>query len=141
MVSSKARVALLDELSSSRSEISSLHSEDPINVHILGDSTCVISAINKVATSFNPLMHSRLADIHHTLDSIRKQADVMPIQYIPSEENIANIATRSETSLSMLRSDSLWQFKPHWLSLPRMQWPSSRTFTKEEILIMNEKSY
>ena len=56
----------------------------------------------------------------------------MPIQYIPIKENITDIAIRSETSLSMLRSDSLWQFKCHWLSLPRMQWPSSRTFAKEE---------
>ena len=85
--------------------------------------------------------YSRLSYIHPTLDYIRKQAKVMPLQYILLKENIADIATRSQTSLSMLRSDSLWQFKPHWLSLPRMQWPSSRTFTKEEFLIMNEKSY
>jgi len=78
-------------------------------------------------------MYSRLSYLHHTLDYIRKQAKVMPIQYIPLKENIADIATRPETSLSMLRLDSLWQFKPHWLSLPRMQWPSSRTFAKEEL--------
>ena len=82
-------------------------------VHILGDSTCVISAMDKVATSFNPFMHSRLADIHHTLDSIKKQAEVMPIQHIPSKENIADIATRSETSLSTLGPDSLWQIGPN----------------------------
>ena len=57
----------------------------------------------------------------------------MPIQYIPSKENIADIATRSETSLSMLGLESLWQTGPHWLSLPRMQWPASRYFAKEEI--------
>ena len=69
--------------------------ETPRDVHILGDSTCVISAMDKVATSFNPFIHSRLADIYHTLDSIKKQAEVMPIQHIPSKENIADIATRS----------------------------------------------
>ena len=77
-------------------------------------------------------MHSRLADIHHTLDSIKKQAEVMPIQHIPSKENITDIATRSETSLSMLGPDSLWQTGPNWLSLPRQQWPASRSFAKEE---------
>ena len=88
--------------------------------------------MDKVATSFNPFMHSRLSDIHHTLDYIRKQAKVMPIQYIPSKENIADIATRSETSLSMLGPESLWQTGPNWLSLPRQQWPASRSFAKEE---------
>ena len=120
LVTSKARVAPLDGLTIPRSELSSLQlltrllaktikalPETPSNVHILGDSTCVISAMDKVATSFNPFMHSRLSDIHHTLDYIRKQAKVMPIQYIPSKENIADIATRSETSLSMLGTESL----------------------------------
>ena len=88
--------------------------------------------MNKVATSFNPFMYSRLSYIHHTLDYISKQAKVMPIQYIPSKENIADLATRSETSLSMLGPDSLWQTGPNWLSLPRLQWPASRSFAKEE---------
>ena len=92
-----------------------------------------MNAMNKVSTSFNPFMYSRVLYLHHTLDYIRKQAKVMPLQYIPLKENIADIATRSETSLSMLRSDSLWQFKPYWVSLPRKQWPSSRTFAKGEI--------
>ena len=56
----------------------------------------------------------------------------MPTQYILSKENIADIATRSETTLSMLGPESLWQTGPHWLSLPRMQWPASRLFAKEE---------
>ncbi len=70
--------------------------------------------MDEVATSFNPYMHSRLLDIHHTLDYIRKQAKVMPIQYIPLKENIADIATRSETSLSMLGVRILI---PNWSSL------------------------
>ena len=81
--------------------------EIPSNGHILGDSTCVINAMNKVTTSFNPFMYSRLSYLHHTLDYIRKQAKVMPIQCIHLKANIADIAARSETSLSMLRSDYL----------------------------------
>ena len=87
-----------------------------------------MNAMNKVSTSFNPFMYSRVLYLHHTLDYIRKQAKVMPIQYIPLKENIADIATRSETSLSMLGPESLWQTGPHWLSLPRMQWPASIFF-------------
>ena len=126
LITSKAKVAPMDGLTIPRSELISLQlltrllaktikalPKVPSDVHILGDSTCVISAMDKVATSFNPFMHSRLADIHHTLDSIRKQAEVMPIQYIPSKKNIADIATWSETSLSMLGPDSLWHTSPN----------------------------
>ena len=64
--------------------------EQTSNVHILGDSTCDISTMDNIATSFNPFMHSRLSDIYHTLDVIREQANVMHIHYIPSKENIAD---------------------------------------------------
>ena len=74
----------------------------------------------------------RLSYLHHTLDYIRKQSKVMPIQYIPAKKNIADIATRSETTLSILWPESLWKTGPHCLSLPRMQWPASRYFAKEE---------
>ena len=96
LVTSKARVAPLDGLIIPRSELSSFQlltrllgktikalPETLRNVHTLGDSTCVINAMDKVATFFNPFMHSRISDIHHTLDYIRKQAKVMSIQYIP----------------------------------------------------------
>ena len=109
---SKARIALLDEFFTSRSELSSLirilakdikaQSENLINVHILGDSTCVISAISQAATFFKLYMHFRMTVIHLTIDNIRKQAKAMPIQYILSKEKNTGIATRSETSLSML---------------------------------------
>ena len=81
MISSKAGVALLNDLTTSKSELSALqfltrllakdikaHPELHINVHILGDSTCVISAISQAATFFNPYMHSRLLDIYLKLD-------------------------------------------------------------------------
>ena len=119
----------MDAITIPRSELSSLQlftrllaktikalPELPSNVHILGDSTCVLSAMDKVATSFNPFMHSRLSDIHHTLDYFRKEAKVMPIICIPSKENIADIVTRSETSLSTLGPESMLQSGPHWLN-------------------------
>ena len=53
--------------------------EPPSNVHILGNSTCVISAMDKVAMSFNPFMHSTLSDCRNDLDYIRKQSNVLPI--------------------------------------------------------------
>ena len=90
--SAMLKVAPLDGLTVPRSELSALQiltrllsktikvlPETFSDVPILGDSTCVISAMDKVATSFNPYMHSRISDIHHTLDLIRKQANVLPI--------------------------------------------------------------
>ena len=67
-----------------------------------------MNAMNRVLTSFNPFMYSRVLYLHHTLDYIRKQDKVMPIQYILTKENIAYIATRSEISLSTLGPDALW---------------------------------
>merc|ERR1712082_456668 len=97
LVTAKAKVTPLDGLTIPRSELSALQiltrllaktikalPETPSEVHILGDSTCVISAKDKVATSFNPYMHSRISDIHHTLEIPRKQVTVLPIQHISS---------------------------------------------------------
>ena len=125
LVTAKARVTPLDGLSIPRSELSALQlltrllaktiralPETPSEVHILGDSTCVISAMDKVATSFNPYMHSRISDIHHTLDILRKQVTVLPIQHIPSNENVADMATREETLVSTIGPESLWQSGP-----------------------------
>ena len=36
----------------------------------LGDSTCIISALEKNATAFNPYMHARLSEIHNLRDKI-----------------------------------------------------------------------
>ena len=51
--------------------------------------------MNKVATPIDPFMYSRVSSLHHALDYMRKQAKVMPIQYILTKENIAYIAVRS----------------------------------------------
>jgi len=62
-----------------------------------------------------------------------KQAKVFPFQNIPSKENIADITTRSETQVSTLGPNSIWQLGPAWLSKPRKDWPATRSFIKEEL--------
>merc|ERR1712089_3068 len=146
LLTAKAKVTPLNGLTIPRSELTALQiltrllakavkalPDTPSEVHILGDSTCVISALDKVATCFNPFMHSRISDIHHTIEVIGKQAKVFPIQYIPSKENIADIATRSETLVSTIGPNSIWQIGPTWLSQPRKNWPATRSFIKEEL--------
>merc|ERR1712101_13127 len=78
-------------------------------------------------------MHSSISDIHHTLEVIGKQAKVSPIQHIPSKENIADIATRTETLVSTIGLESIWQIGPKWLTQPRTEWPATRAFAKEEL--------
>merc|ERR1711867_326868 len=146
LLTSKAKVTPLDGLTIPRSELIALQiltrllakavkalPDTPSEVHILGDSTCVISALDKVATCFNPFMHSRISDIHHNIEIIGKQAKVFPLQYIPSKEIIADIATRSETLVSTIGPNSIWQLGPAWLSQPRKNWPATRSFIKEEL--------
>ena len=48
-----------------------------------------MNAMNRVLTPIDPFMYSRVSSLHHGLDYMRKQAKVMPIQYIPTNENIA----------------------------------------------------
>merc|ERR1712089_52606 len=146
LLTAKAKVTPLDGLTIPRSELTALQiltrllakavkalPDTPSEVHILGDSTCVISALDKVATCFNPFMHSRISDIHQNIEILGKQAKVSPLQYISSKENIADIATRSETLVSTIGPESIWQIGPKWLAQPRSEWPATRDFAKEEL--------
>ena len=72
------------------------------NIHISGESKCVIGALDKVATSFNQYMHCRLTDIHHLLGTMQNFANFRPLKHIPSKENVVDLATSSETSLSSI---------------------------------------
>ena len=68
---------------------------------------CVIGVLDKVATSFNPYMHSRLSDIYHLLGTMKNFANVLPIKNFPSKENFIDLATRFETTLSSIEPRSL----------------------------------
>ena len=79
LVAAKARVTPLKAgLTIPRSELSglllctrlisrteSLYSGGFGSVSCLGDSTCIISSLDKTATSFSPFMHARLSEIHN----------------------------------------------------------------------------
>merc|ERR1711867_377151 len=80
-------------------------------------------------------MHSRISDIHNTLEVIGKQAKVLPIQHIPSKENIADIATRTETLVSTIGPESIWQIGPKWLTQPRTEWPAAECKNPIRILV------
>ena len=52
------------------SRTESLYSGGFCSISCLGDSTCIISSLDKTATSFNPFMHARLSEIHNLRDKL-----------------------------------------------------------------------
>ena len=93
------------------------------SVSCIGDSTCIISSLEKHATSFHPYMQARLAEIHNLRDKISQKSHLEEVFHVSSAENIADICTRKDSLLKNLGPDSRWQRGPDWLSSPRHQWP------------------
>ena len=82
----------------------------------LGDSTCVISALEKNATAFNLFMHARLAEIFNLRDKISQKTHLEEVFHVASSDNVADICTRRETRVSSLGPSSVWQSGPPWFS-------------------------
>ena len=81
----------------------------------LGDSTCIISALDKNATSFNPFMHTRLSEILNLREKMGKKTNQEDVFHVASSDNIADICTRKESCLTEIGLGSSWQFGPSWL--------------------------
>ena len=72
------------------------------SVSCLGDSTCIISSLDKTATSFNPFMHARLSEIHNLRDKLSSKVHLEEVFYIASADTISDICTRRESHLCNL---------------------------------------
>ena len=88
------------------------------SVSYLRDSKCVISALEKNATALNLFMHAHLAEIFNLRDRISQRTHLEEVYHVDSSDNVANICTRRETSLSNLGPGSVWQSGSLWLTLP-----------------------
>merc|ERR1711984_28624 len=120
ILTAKARVTLLKEgMTVPRSEVSglvlctrlmnkavSLYDAGFSTASCLGDSTCIISALDKDATAFNPYLHARLSEVIMLRDSISKKTNIEEVFHVASAENIADICTRKESKLTDLRIGS-----------------------------------
>ena len=91
-------------------------------VSTIGDSTCVISAMEKNAMSFNPFMHACISESCTLRDTMSKSCLVEEIQHMESKQNIADICTRMDAKLVDIGPSSLWQEGPAWLKHPRHSW-------------------
>ena len=56
----------------------------------LGDSTCVISALEKNAMAFNPFMHARLAKIFNLRDKISQKTHPEEVFHVASSDNVTD---------------------------------------------------
>ena len=147
LVATKARVTPLKTgLTIPRSELSglllctrllsrteSLYSGGFGSVSCLGDSTCIISSLDKTATSFNPFMHAHLSEIHNLRDKLSSKIHLEDVYHIASGDNISDICTRRESHLSHLGEGSTWQTGPSWLRTPCYTWPCMRDFNNKEL--------
>ena len=74
---------------------------------------CVISAMERMSTSFNPFMHARLYEANALREGMEETVSHLEeIYHVSSHNNIADICTRSESKLTNLQLDSEWQTDP-----------------------------
>ena len=72
----------------------------------MGESMCVISALEKNATAFNPYMHTRLSKIHNLREKIAMRTHLEDVFHVTSSENIVDICTRNESNLQQIGPES-----------------------------------
>ena len=65
----------------------SLYSGGFGSVSCLGDSTCIISSLDKTATSFNLFMHTWLSEIHNLRDKLSVKIHLKEVLHIASADN------------------------------------------------------
>ena len=78
-------------------------------------------------------MHARLSEIFNLREKIAGRTHLEEVFHVASSENVADICTRRESSLSKLGTGSVWQTGPHWLKQPWYNWPCNRDFTFKEL--------
>ena len=84
--------------------------------------------MEKVGSSLAPYFASRVSEAAANLACLAEEVEVLPVQHVPGLLNPADIATRDTATPRDVAEDSVWQTGPHYLSLPRKDWPFSRNF-------------
>ena len=74
----------------------------------IGDSTCIISSLEKHATAFHPYMHSRLSEVHNLRDKISEKTHLEEVYHVASSKNITDICTCKDLFLKNLGPESRW---------------------------------
>ena len=83
------------------------------------DSLTALYWIRQENKEWKPFVQNRVSEI-------RKNVPVLSWLHCPSEENMADVASRG-ASLSQLIMDNQWWDGPEWLRLPPSEWPYQKT--------------
>ena len=103
----------------------------------LGDSTCIISALEKNETAFNPFINARL--LQNTQSQGENSDEDSPRGCLP-RHLYQEYCTRRESNLMEIGFDSAWKSGPSWLKKPRFNWPCNRDFTFKELPMEETKT-
>ena len=87
----------------------SLYSGGFSSVSFLGDSMCIISALDMNTMALNPIMHTRLSRIHSLREGIAKKTHLEDIFHVASSDNITDICTRRESNHKNMGPGTVWQ--------------------------------
>jgi hypothetical protein len=91
------------------------------NMYLWSDSKCVLSWIDS-KKNLSVFVKNRVSEI--------KENSEIKYEYIPTKENVADLASRG-TTLNKLSKTNLWWHGPEWLCQPSKEWPSFN-FTLDE---------
>ena len=100
---------------------------------MLGDSKCLISAVDTTSRALKPFFHNRVSEIIENMNEMKKYCQVEDIFYVSGDLNPADLATRDKAVLSDLGPGSFWQKGPSFLGSRRDTWPVTRDFTRSEV--------
>ena len=102
--------------------------DTPATVTLIGDSQCIISAVDNTTSLFTPFMQTRLSEIIENIQALKLICPVEDLMYVKSELNIADLGTRNDGRLKNIGINSTWQTGPAFLTEARDLWPIGRDF-------------
>ena len=107
-------------------------------VYMLGDSKTVLQALKMGATPFSEWFANRVGEVWDCMRDIPKDVEII-WGWVRSEDNAADIASRTNANPSDLMEGSVWQDGPAFLKLPEDQWPIDTKLMEESTDILREE--
>ena len=107
----------------------------PERIWMIGDSECTLASIEKVNAAFGEYFGNRIGTILEQQALIERYCPIGENgewYHTESENNAADQATRLDSTINDIDSDSQWQCGPPYLKLPPDQWPISREFAERK---------
>ena len=99
-------------------------------VYMLGDSKTILQALKTGATPFNEWFANRIGEVWDCMNSLPADVEVI-WAWVKSEDNGADIASRTDANPEDLGEGSTWQNGPAFLKLPEEQWPIDTKIMEE----------